>query len=344
MGRHEWSPTSRGKALGLYAAGNHPLREITEIINIPKSTVADIKTRGTGISKPRSGRPRKLSTRDIRQIIRHIRTNKSTRRISLSQLKKVFHLNVHEHTIRSALQRAGYHRRVAQRRPYLNKRDRKRRLKFALEHRNWTVEQWASVLFSDEMAVKLFMERRSKVYVWRTVEEEFHPDCINYVRRPKGMGLMFWGVFRKGKIGLGLFFDLERGESINSTVYRDQILLGPLQQFWEESFGDVTLPIVMEDNAPIHKKVCIPARENLGMTSLDWPPNSPDLNPIENIWSYMKDIIARDYAQVSSAEEMKRIVREIWEQFSNDQWDKLIESMPERMEAVIAVKGGSTRF
>ena len=104
------------------------------------------------------------------------------------------------------------------------------------------------------------------------------------------------------------------------------------------------MPIVMEDNAPVHKKVCIPAREALGMETLEWPPNSPDLNPIENIWSYMKDIIARDYAQVSSAKEMKRIVQDMWEQFTDGQWDKLIESMPNRMEAVIAANGGSTRF
>ena len=182
MQRHEWSPTSRGKALGLCADGRNSLQDITNIINIPKSTIRSIKTRGTGISKPRSGRPKKLSPRHIRQIIRYICTNKSTRRVTLTQLKRIFQLNIHENTIRNALQHAGYHHRVARRRPYLNKRDRKRRLKFAKEHKDWTVEDWATVLFSDEMAIKLFMERHVRDYVWRKTDEELHPDCINYGR------------------------------------------------------------------------------------------------------------------------------------------------------------------
>ena len=100
----------------------------------------------------------------------------------------------------------------------------------------------------------------------------------------------------------------------------------------------------MEDNAPVHKKVCIPVRTKLGMTVLEQPPNSPDLNPIENIWSYMKDIIGKDYGEVSSVAEMKRIVRSMWENFKDEQQDKLIESLPERIAIVIAVKGGSTRY
>jgi transposase len=344
MTRHEWSETECGMALGLCASDRFPLREISNIINIPKSTVEDIKQRGIGVSKPRSGRPKKLSSRDIRQIIRYLRTSKFTRRINLCSLKKMFNLTVHENTIHNALVTAGYYHRIARRRPYLNKRDRKRRLIFAKEHVDWPLQQWARVLFCDEMSIKLFMERKTRDFVWRKADEEFHPDCINYKKRPQGTGLMFWGVFRKGKMGPGVFFNLAKGESVDSTIYRDQILLGPLQQFWEESFESISCPIVMEDNAPVYKKVCIATREELGMVTLDWPPNSPDLNPIENIWSFMKDIIARDYADVSSVEEMRKIVRGLWENFTDNQWDMLIDSMKERMEAVIAANGGSTRF
>ena len=58
----------------------------------------------------------------------------------------------------------------------------------------------------------------------------------------------------------------------------------------------------------------------------------------------MKDIIARDYAEVSSAQEMKVIVQRMWDDFGDEEWDKLIENMPERMDAVIVVGDGSTRF
>ena len=136
MTRHEWSQTERGMALGLRSATRLPLREIANFINIPKSTIHDINKRGTGINKPRTGRPPKLSSRDIRQIIRYIRTNKSTRRTTLTRLKQIFHLKVHENTIRNALTQAGYHRRIARRRPYLNTHDREWRLKFAREHKD----------------------------------------------------------------------------------------------------------------------------------------------------------------------------------------------------------------
>jgi hypothetical protein len=95
--------------------------------------------------------------------------------------------------------------------------------------------------------------------------------------------MMFWGAFRWGKMGPCVFFELEDGQKVNSIVYQDQILLGPLKDFWEESSGDVQVPIVMEDNAPVRKKVCIPVRQELEMRCHQHPPNSPDLNPIENI-------------------------------------------------------------
>jgi len=145
-------------------------------------------------------------------------------------------------------------------------------------------------------------------------------------------------------MGRSVFFDLEEGESINSMVYREQILLELLKDFWEESFRDLEEPIMVEDIALVHKKVCISMKQELGMICHQHPPNSPDLNPIEHIWAYIKDVLKWEYPHVTSKEEIKWIVLKIWNEFEDGQWNYLIKSMIDRIEAVIEAKGGSTRF
>ena len=81
------------------------------------------------------------------------------------------------------------------------------------------------------MSVKVGMERSTQDWVWRRKNEELHPDCIDYKKRATGSGMMFGGAFRWGRIGPDIFFDLEDGKKVNSTVYWDQILLGLLKEF-----------------------------------------------------------------------------------------------------------------
>jgi transposase len=83
----------------------------------------------------------------------------------------------------------------------------------------------------------------------------------------------------------------------------------------------VEQPIVMEDNSPPHKKVCIPIRQELGMKCHQHPPNSPDLNPIENIWAHMKHIISKEYTHITFQKVMRQVVVSIWNDFENHRWD-----------------------
>ena len=246
--------------------------------------------------------------------------------------------------LKCTLNDLGYNYRIARCWPFLKKLDRKRRLQFAKRHAHFTVEDWKAFIWTDEMSVKVGMQRSTRDWIWRRDDEEFHSGCINYKKRATGTGMMFWGVFRWGRMGPGVFFELEDGKKVNSTIYRDQILKGPLQEFWEESFEDLEQPVVMEDNAPPHKKVCIPVRQELGMKCHQHPPNSFDLNPIENIWVHMKHIISKEYAYITSLKVMRQVVVSIWNDFEHHKWDYLVESMPERIQAVIKAKGGSTRF
>jgi transposase len=145
-------------------------------------------------------------------------------------------------------------------------------------------------------------------------------------------------------MGPGFFFSLKAGQKINSTVYRDQVLLGPLKTFVNASQTRNFKPIIIEDNAPVHKEANKDAWKSLKWTEYEHSPNSPDLNPIEHIWAYMKDQVTRYYVHITSQAEMQQVVQEIWDNFSDTQWDGLIASMPAHTRAVIAAKGRSTRY
>lgn len=340
----DWTPRKRSEVLGLSRGQRHSIRQIAKITLVPKSTVADIIKRDNPNHKVKCGRPKVLSDRDMRRIDLYIKRDKETRRQTAKAIIHTLGLECSVQTFVRATKKLGYRRCAARRRPLLKKIDYKRRLQFAKEHKDWTVDDWKRVIFTDESIFKVGMERLSVTYVWRKRGEEFHRDCVEPKIKQVGTGLMFWGSFRLGKLGPGLFFQLEPGQKINSTVYRDQILLGPLQQFAKDSESEIPHPIVMEDNAPVHKGVCTSERKRLNWEPYLHPPNSPDLNPIENIWAYMKRKVAEKGLQITSHKQMKEFILGIWNSFSDTQWDALIASMPNRMKAVIKAKGGHTGY
>ena len=145
-------------------------------------------------------------------------------------------------------------------------------------------------------------------------------------------------------MGPSVFFELDAGQKVNSTIDWDQILKGLLQEFGEEFFRDVEIPIVMEDNTFPYKKVCIPIRQELRMRCHQHPLNSLDLNPIENIWAPIKYIISKEYTHITSHNVMKKVVVSIWNDFEKYRWNYLVERMPEQIQGVIKAKEEFTYF
>ena len=80
------------------------------------------------------------------------------------------------------------------------------------------------------------------------------------------------------------------------------------------------------------------------MVSLEWPPNSPDLNPIEHIWYLLKVTIQNMQHRPKTALDLAVAIKKVWEELNENVFNRLVESMPSRIAAVINAKGGNTKY
>ncbi len=104
----------------------------------------------------------------------------------------------------------------------------------------------------------------------------------------------------------------------------------------DQLYGDADF-IFQQDLAPAHSaKATSTWFKHHGIPVLNWPANSPDLNPIENLWGIVKRKMR--YARPNNAEELKATIRATWALITPEQCHRLIDSMPRRIAAVIQAK------
>jgi DDE superfamily endonuclease len=111
--------------------------------------------------------------------------------------------------------------------------------------------------------------------------------------------------------------------------------------------------VFMEDNASIHTAQAVPdwfREQRVRIT--DWPPYSPDLNPIENIWHAMKCLALKMFLEIMSGggqseediEQVQECLKAAWNALPNSLFQKLVESMEKRIKDCIMAKGWHTKY
>ena len=101
----------------------------------------------------------------------------------------------------------------------------------------------------------------------------------------------------------------------------------------------------MEDDARPHTAATIQKYpEDTKILKIDRPPQSPDLNPIENVWLRMKREIARRKKVYKSVDDVMATVKHVWDSLPSENISSLYESMPDRLKDDIKMKGHRTKF
>lgn len=286
------------------------------------------------------GRKPVLTDRAKRILVKSVRRD---RKITSAQLRHSLvnsGIEVGCSTIRRYLVNLGYSAHRPRCKPKLTPAMRRKRLQWCRDHQNWTTEDWLNVGFSDESTFQILTDKTQ--YIRRLPSEEFHPECLRpTVKHPTS--IMVWSVI-SGK-GTGRLHLIEG--RLNAVRYIE-VLRNRLLPQVKDWYGDeyLTRFTFMQDSAPCHtaKTVLRFLRNELKMKVLAWPGNSPDLNPLENLWEKLKKKISCDQP-TKKCELIASLIRH-WhrDQDISEAVVPLLSSMPRRIQAVIKAKGGNTKY
>ncbi|KAL0151286.1 hypothetical protein M9458_053477, partial [Cirrhinus mrigala] len=156
-------------------------------------------------------------------------------------------------------------------------------------------------------------------------------------------------VWWRGGYGVWLFFRSWLGSlvpvkgTLNASACQDILDNSMLPTLWEQ-FGAGPF-LFQHDCAPVHKARSIKTwMTESGVDELDWPAQSPDLNPIEHLWDELERRLRARPSRPTSVCDLTNALLKEWSKIPIKTLLNLVDSLPRRVEAVIAAKGGPTSY
>lgn len=305
-------------------------RDIAEAIKCSEQTVSLWINRWNSTHSlndaDRSGRPR-CTDEETDQEIGLLSDQKPTS--TPKDIRRELQLPISAHTISRRLDEIGLFGRVQETEHDLTEFDLQRRLAFANEHLNWTEDKWAHVFFSDE--THFYLGHHGRTYVRRPVGASHDPKYMRQEKQLHGK-VSLWGCICAEGLGHA---ELYAG-SLDSTRHRDILRHSLIKSFRE--FYPTGPWIFQQDNVRFHTTPeTVTYLHEKGVTLIEWPPWSPDLNPIENLWNVLK---ARVYSRFpQSMEEMEAMIREEWADIDLKFISRICRSMPQRLQLLLDNNG-----
>ncbi|KAI3659464.1 hypothetical protein MP638_004526 [Amoeboaphelidium occidentale] len=245
----------------------------------------------------------------------------------LKQHDPPFETIPHRTSIQRYLAREGWHPKEAPKLVPISANNRKKRLVFSEKHEDDDLQFWDHVVWSDEVLVHC--------------TQKYWEIPINPQVQQGGFKVTFWGAF--SKYGIGPLVPIEG--TLDKEKYIDLLdnyLVSEMKHLKQELGQGF---VFMQDNArsPTAKKTLAFLRKEKDKV-LEWPPRSPDLNPIENLWRIMKKRLYKDHTKFTSKQVLIDSVLHEWSKIQPIVCEHLVDSVPKRLKEVMKIHGYPKKF
>ncbi|GFU96793.1 transposable element Tcb2 transposase [Trichonephila clavipes] len=336
--RHHIDDFMCGRIIGKIEEGRK-ITDVARAFDIAHCVVSRLwksfKTTGMCIRRHREGRVRSTTPAEDRYIVLSTKRN---RRTTTQQVANQFLAASGKQISRKTVARRLRGGRLYARRSVvcvpLTRQHRTARLQWCREHHNWTEQDWACVLFSDDSRFSLSSDC-SRQLIWRENGTADRPENIQEKDRYPTCSIMVWaGIMINGRTRLHVV--------VNGTMtgqrYIDEVLL-PHVRLFRGAVGDKF--VFMDDNATCHRTLAVQDCLDIeGIQRLVWPARSPDVNPIENVWDALgRQVSGRNYPPTNK-NTLIRALTEKWDKLPQQLLDNVVQSMARRVECCITLHGG----
>lgn len=308
-----------------YRLEGYSQRDTARILNKSRKFIQRWWLSDNLLRKPGSGRPIKISPKVIRRVSMRIQHRPRLSQRQLSSLERVPRTSIQR--ILKKLRLRPYRLRKTL---FMSQQHRKNRVAFARNHQD---DDWSRTFFVDEkIFVVLPQTNRQNTRFYATSRDQVpldiqgtHSKKLNVIAGMSSSGTTPLFVFR---------------ENMTAEIYKRFLITSLLPKARQLFGGNWRLG---HDNDRKHtSKLVTSFLAEKGVAVLDWPAKSPDLNPIENLWSVLDSNIARDPHM--SLDTLEKTLKSEWRKIEPNLLQKLVDSVPARLRLVVKSKGQTISY
>lgn len=290
----------------------------------------------------KADRPQKVDDRTKRRLARMVVKGEVSTATDLTQTAASHEIvRISARTARRTLHKQGLKAMHMVSKPLLTRAHKRKRLEFARAHRDWTVEDWKQVIFSDETIIPARPSDSHKLR-WVKPMHGLNPKLVAPTVQGGGVAIMTWGCISQFGFHDFILLDGIMDAMGYVSMLRDYLIPVIREYFHGRRY------IFQQDGASVHTAHVVEEFfKSQNIQDLEWPPHSPDLNIIEHVWHYLKEMIRTRPIAKSKQELWDNVqccLERTWSQEMTNQINSLYESLPRRMQAVINAHGGNTKY